>query len=273
LVATSYFGVVEAGIPLLLGAIVLHGWWRGTLRVAPGPALAVLILMAAYPLAPSNWFATGFLDIRVLPLILFTMIAATDPGPMPRWATLVIVTGFIARTLAIASVWAGHNPDVQAMRHAIARVPVGARVIAVTASNEAPMSGEPLSRHVLGSLDSTFHLPALLVMERGAYWPLLFTAPGKQPVHVLPPYADTAMDEGWLVSWRELTVATPRGLRDAPYLADWRDRFDFVLVTYANRLKNPVAPGLTLVAGGGFVACYRIDKPEGAYVSEHLLLH
>lgn len=35
--------------------------------------------------------------------------------------------------------------------------------------------------------DSTMHLAALLVIERKAFWPLLFAAPTKQPVKVLPP--------------------------------------------------------------------------------------
>ncbi len=54
--------------------------------------------------------------------------------------------------------------------------------------------------------------------------------------------------------------------RFTPYVADWRQRFDFVLVVNADlpdRYVGPALPdGLTLVADTGFATLHAIDKTD-----------
>ncbi len=266
---TALFAVSSYGWPLdllclLLGALILAVCWRaGRLCIAWRLVPALAVLAVAYPLAPSTFLGTGFLDFRIPPLFLLLAIAATNPAPRGMALPGLLGAAMLARLGWIGIVWAGHAADIADMRHAIAPVPPRASVAVVTAANEAEAGPEPRARKILARFDASFHMPALLVIERHAFWPLLFSAPGKQPVSVRPPYSAIAMHEGWPVSWRELAAPTPAGAQEAPYLAHWRRDFDYVLLLYASRLPagdDPPAPGLALAARGEFASLYRIER-------------
>jgi hypothetical protein len=95
-----------------------------------------------------------------------------------------------------------------------------------------------------------YHDAALLIPERHAFWPRLFTGLGKQPVVVNPGYADRTAPEGELPDYHELIADTPSpaALDDAPYLRSWEKKFDFVL----------------LLAAGAAVDLSRLDQTEFA---------
>ncbi|MFB2607703.1 hypothetical protein ACE04B_38055, partial [Rhizobium phaseoli] len=114
------------------------------------------------------------------------------------------------------------------------------------------------------------HLPTLAVPFSHAFVPTLFTAKGKQPLTVLPPWSEIAVPEGNLVSIGVLSCPEMmQGYKAyAPYLSDWRERFDFILVANADipdRYVGTAMPaGLTLVEDAGFTKLYAIDKAAPA---------
>jgi hypothetical protein len=73
------------------------------------------------------------------------------------------------------------------------------------------------------------------------------------------------MHESWPVSFRELEAPTEAGRIIAPYLADWRRDFDYVVCIYANRLTDPAAldpGGLRLIRANNVAALYQVIRPN-----------
>jgi hypothetical protein len=111
--------------------------------------------------------------------------------------------------------------------------------------------------------DSTMHLPALLVIEHQAFWPLLFSAAAKQPVRVLPPYDAISLPEGELPWIGGLAAPGPEALKWAPYLTGWEHKFDWVLVMRPADAPNGydlLPDRLEPVESGKIAALYRIRR-------------
>jgi len=149
-------------------------------------------------------------------------------------AALLFLTAFALKTAGIASVWYDHRADIQEMRQAIAPVPPGSRVLVVSLQ---PMDNPHYwltmrpGRWIPGLFRTDIHLPALLVTERRAFWPLLFTARGKQPLTLLPPYGRLDGKQGAPLDYHVLErPLTATELSVAPYLAHWQSDFDYVLL-------------------------------------------
>ena len=239
---------------LLFGFLIIS--LRGA-RFAPGARLALALLTVLFLAAPDNFKGGTFMDVRLalmLGLLLFAGIA-----PPPRWrmgAGIALVALVGLRSLSVAMVWNQHGQDLADLRAAIAQVPPGAKVLA--------LQGEPGNapdRMIpdLYRLDS--HLPALLLIERRAFWPLLFADASQQPLIVRPPYDRLAQPLGgetvdWALLQQPLSAET---LAEIPYLKNWRDDFDDVLLIDP---PQPVAPppGLVPLYAGHYAQAWRITR-------------
>jgi hypothetical protein len=62
----------------------------------------------------------------------------------------------------------------------------------------------PLSRMLSVGLELDPHLPALLLIERRAYWPFLFDNASQQPVETLAPYKQLAEQADKVTNYRTL---------------------------------------------------------------------
>ena len=133
-----------------------------------------------------------------------------------------------------------------------------------------PMVYGPLGRYFSGGEPSYGHYPALAVRERQSFMPLLFTARGKQPFRVLPPWDEISVPEGWLVTIHTLTnpVAEKENRWAAPYMRFWHDRYDYILVVNCDMADKygPFAPppGLVLEDDEGFARLYRVVRNKSA---------
>jgi hypothetical protein len=249
-----------SALALLLLALALPAA-RRHLSVAWTLAPALAVLGGAFLVLPFCTHTAAFIDTRIPILGVFLVIAMTSPAALPRPLVAALAAVAFARLAVVAYAFNAHNADLAGYRAAIADIPAGSRVAVVTARGEPPRGPEPISRNALMMLDALTHVAGLLLIEHDAFWPLLFHAPGKQPVLVRPPYDRLAMPESWLASWRELSAPTPEGRMVAPYLAHWRRDFDFVVCVYANRLADPAAlapAGLQLVRANHVAALYRV---------------
>jgi hypothetical protein len=224
---------------------------------------------------PFGAAGTGYVDQRLPPMAGLLLFAATLPhGLAPslrRIATAALAAIAVVRLAAIGLVWAGHNADLAAFRQVIAGIRPAERVLPVQIeAADVPQfhAGQPRSRFVLIDQPSIEHLPALVLIEHDAFFPLLFTAAAKQPLRVRDAYAGSAAPEGLVPSYRELAVAAAGGPlpRDAPYLAHWQRDFDYVLLLYAGKLAaadRPLLPDiLEPVRQADIAALYRIRHPQ-----------
>jgi hypothetical protein len=147
----------------------------------------------------------------------------------------------------------------------IAPIQPGDRVLVLQAedgSRAGAMSSRPDTARSMMYNDATMHMAGLVVIERHAFWPLLFSAPSKQPVKVLPPYSALSVFEGvppWIGS---LPDPRPVDIERAPYLRHWQD-FDWVLVLWPGWTADGydlLPTRLEPVGSGHVAALYRIRK-------------
>ena len=257
--ATSASLTVVTAIAVVSLLILL----RRQLVVAPGIPLALAVLFVAFVAAP--WKALGgtFIDMRLAAMCGLLLFAGLQPVVSGRTAVLagiVLAALTLVRVADIASAWIDHRGDLAELRAAIAHVQPGARVIAAH-GGESPVSSRR-ERTLPGLRDVDSHMAALLVIERRAFWPLMFAHPSQQPVVVRPPFLRLAASS-WAepAAWRWLQPDTPPAdvLQLARYLANWRSNFDAVLLLDPPVPEQPVA-GLTPLYLGGYVQLFRIGQ-------------
>ena len=237
---------------LVYGGIGL-GLWRGWCRLAPParPVLAGLALLY-WPL-PFDLMSGSFLDTRVALMAGFLTFAATDwtgaPRPAGRAVAVAAVALLAVRMGVLASVWWGQRQDLSDLRAVIAPVPPGARVLLRTVPRaEAPAywAEGPRHRWLTIGLRTEYHLPALLLIESGAWWQELFANPAQQPIMLRPDYQALWHLGRTLPPHAALTPA-PAGLA----------RFDYLLLLEADAAPaNPAPDCLEPVARAGFAALY-----------------
>ncbi len=256
---TTYSFILDGAALVFAIGTIAWCWQTARLSVARALLIAVAALCVLYPFAPFAAKGTGFIDQRLPPLAYFLLFAGTLPIGLSRRQRVIVSFGMIAivsmRLLDIASVWSCYGDDVAAFRRVIAPIEPGSRVLAVmVTADDVPdfYDGQPSGRFLLfghPGLGRTaiMHLPGLALIERRAFWPLLFTAPTKQPLKVLAPYSSIAVNEGVVPSYTWLSAGPGLVLPyDAPYLANWESNFDYVLVLYAGKLPDAahLLPGL-----------------------------
>src|SRR5262249_38278420 len=144
----------------------------------------------------------------------------------------------LVRVGSVALAWYDHRQDLAELRRAIAQVKPGERVL--VASTDTYLDPEPEDRVAYGRLIPELsrtdrHSAALLLIERRAFWPLLFAEPTQAPLAVRPPYDAISFPNGEPADYRLLAKPelAPEDLVGAPYLRDWWTKFDYVLVINA----------------------------------------
>jgi hypothetical protein len=249
---------VAAGVGLAAGAGLL--FWRGRLELAPGAALPLLALLAAYLALPMPLLGSYFADAR-LPVALATVaVAAVRPRLRDRRATAA-VAALLAALLAVRAAvftraWTRHAAVLAEFDRAFDALPSGAVLFLATAypPDEVPSLGSELlrpPRHPYWR-PPLKHVGSLAVLHRPVFVPATWANPAHFPLRVTSGYAPAyrLQNEGpfQVTSTAQLAreVARIRGLYAAapeplgpPYL---------LLVSAGPRPDPP--PGTRLAAAG-----------------------
>jgi hypothetical protein len=243
-----------------VGAFLLVCCAKGRCRVTPGSGAALLVVGALYLAAPWAFKGTYFFDTRFAIMLGFLLFGAVLPTGMPRVAMFAAVTTFTlllcVRMAIVGLAWHAHRQDIADMRAVIATVAPGSRVfVAAVSPEEAPdyWRNSPLSRRLSNGIRADLHLPALLLIERRAYWPFLFDNPSQQPVETLSPYRELADRAGSLPNHGVLAA---RGTVDLCSYA-------YLLLLEADAepdLAHFAADRLLLVAQSNFAALFRVRR-------------
>jgi hypothetical protein len=241
-----------------LGVVVFV--WRTAERAA-GAALALGVLAALYLVSPFAVAGGTFVDSRLPLMAALLLFAGLAPHPTPR-AGLAIAAAFAlliaGRAALVAANWQGRAADLAELRADLAHIPPGAAVL--PARTELPdVQPGPFGRVLPNFSRMDENLAALALIERHAFWPLLFADPSQQPVIVRPPYDQLAAPLGRPARWRALIddPPTPAELAEFPYLRGWRARYGFVLVV-GPPPPGPAPKGLTLIRAGEETSLYRV---------------
>jgi hypothetical protein len=245
---------------LIYGGIAL-GVASGWFVLAPRMVAAVVVLVILYVVLPFDLMSASFVDTRVSIMLGFLAFAAVDPVWARAYRTIAVglTLLFVVRMAVLADVWTGQLRDLAELRSVIAAVPPGARVYMTNVpQEEAPAywDAEPRSRRLSNTLRTDFHLPALLLIERHAFWPILFANPAQQPIRLRPNYARLAKEAHDIPSHAALVANPNNGT------AALRD-FDFVLMLEAGADADVASflPGcLTLLSRTDFAALFRVKR-------------
>ena len=220
-------------------------------------------------LMPTQAFDTGGMDVRLPCMMTLAAVAGLRPeirGRLQSLALPAVLLLIVCRTAFVEYVWLQRDADVKAVERVLERVEPGTAILPVQPHMPTEDVGNmPVGRLVGGKFPSFIHYPAIASIEREAFMPYLFTAIGKQPLRVREPWIKIAVPEGTPVLPEELTEPAPYY---APYIADWKNRFDYILLLNAD-MASPDKPmpefdTVHLVADEGFVRLYRIDHPKPA---------
>lgn len=262
------FTVYSTGLTVVTGTVFflfLVLVWRHAV-FAQGVPLALAALGLVFIIAPSTIKGGTFVDGRLALMFVLLIFAGMQPRITRRQgllAGLVFAVLIAGRTGYVAASWLDHRKDVADVRAVIAEVKPGSRVMAARGHPGYKTAGVlPPERALPGMYRLDGHLAALLVIERRAFWPLMFADPTQQPLAVKPPYDRIAHPLADPVDWPLLfqDQFSAADLEAARYLPDWRWNFDNVLL-----IDPPEAPqtprGLSLVARNDYAVLYR-NTPE-----------
>lgn len=272
---TTYIPLVDVVLVLPLLLICTRASRAGDIRVHAGLAVAAGGLLLLSCVSPRHMLGTGWISWRfpiMTALVAMAMVCpfASLSRRQALMLALVVNLAVFGRTGWIGWNWWLAQKDVAAVEAVLKKVPVGAAVLPL-GHDPGMVSGLAHSSRYFFFREETFwHLPTLATPLAHAFVPTLFTAKGKQPLSVLPPWSEIAVPEGNLLSIGVLLCPAMMQVYEnfTPYLSDWRGRFDFILVANADildRYVGTVMPaGLTLIEDAGFAKLYAIDKAPPA---------
>jgi hypothetical protein len=269
----NYYAAFDKLTALSILGLVLACLVLRMLRVNRASLLAAAICFLLYLAMPMTLKEASFIDGRFPIMLGMLLFAGTMPMMPPRPARAVgfaLAALFLVRMGILASVWSGHEQDIVDIRRSIQTVEPGSRVLVATVDPESNPDfwRQHGRRLVIADFCRTdLHLGSLLTIERHAFWPIVFTHASQQPLRVLPPYDALAQPAGYLPNYKLLDPAAevPRYIKRQPYLADWQNRFDYVLLLLAGGARElpPFAEQrLELVTRTPMAALYRVRSPE-----------
>jgi hypothetical protein len=255
---TAYDEALDGLTAGLIALTVLGLALTRSLRIPAHGAIAVAVLLALYAGAPFIMKGTCFLDTRFAIMLGYLLFGAVIPAALPRPVAAAIAVAFIAvlawRMATIGSAWSSYQHDIDGMRAVIAEVQPGERVyVTSVAPEEAPdyWRHVPRSRMLWTGLRLDYHLAALLLLERRAFWPFLFSDPAQQPIMVLPPYAGLVETAGSMLAHDDPHATSREMLRGYDYL---------LLLNAGGEADLPHYGGdrLSLQKADDFAALYRV---------------
>ncbi len=270
-VLLTYFRTYDARIDMiylmLFIVVVRETIRRSLISVHWGLVLVAIVTALLSMIMPTHAFDTGGMDVRLPSMMTLAAAAGLRPEVKGRLQTIVlpaVLLLVVVRTAFIEYVWLQRNMDVTAVERVLQHVKPGSAVLPAHAQTDPQdLVNMPVGRIVGGMFPSYIHYPALVSVEQDAFMPYLFTAAGKQPLRVREPWTEIAVPEGIPIPTDVLNEAAPHY---APYMADWKNRFDYVLVLNADMTSPdhpmPAIDAVHLVADEGFARLYRIDHPK-----------
>ncbi len=269
----TYDLAIDAAFFLATALLAAFAARTGAFRIHVGLALTALGLLLLAVLVPRECAGTAYVDWRFPIMAVLTGVSAMQPQAgtvrgANRAAAFLLALALI-RTGWIANIWHQREADVESVQRALSKVPAGAAILPVEniPDETRPM---PVGRYLLEGFPTYWHDVAYAVPFRHAFVPTLFTARGKQPLIVLPPWDKIAVETGIPVPVNFLThyAPKPKVVYLIGYTADWREKFGYALLLNADLPPAPTQAALPaeleLLADEGFARVYRIRPAASA---------
>lgn len=255
--------LTAAAIGLFLAVAIM----TGRARVPLATSVALTVLLALYAIMPFEFKGTSALDMRFAILAGFLLFAGILPTPSARLghlAALIFTSLFVARMAVLGLTWFAYNGDLTQLRATIAGVSSGNRVFLTSIGPTAApkyWAASPAARHLSNGTRTDYHLAALLLIERQAYWPFLFANASQQPIEITPQYSALG-EQSYDLS--DLDFAAICAGRPATAKLDSAlCGYDQVLLLEAGALTDPASCGagrLTMLKKTDFAALFQVKQ-------------
>ena len=177
----NYVPLLDFGCFFLLLALLGGLAACRRLNVAPRLMPAILLVLLAYLLLPTEMFGAWATDQRIIVAFFLLLVAAAAPDfPSRRIALLTgtaIALVLVVRLGLVEAVWLEADPIYRADFAGLDLLPRGTKLAVAY----------PESALATGTIPE-IHLPTLAAARRAAFVPTLFAFPGQQPTALKPPY-------------------------------------------------------------------------------------
>ena len=279
LVAPAFFDdgdktVLDAAIFAIEFVLLPCALLAGALRVSPRmrfPLLAMIVVSALMPeWLKGSWDA----HVRLPVALVFVLIASTRFDRSHRAFAMcfaILVPALLGlRIWAVTENWHDMDLRMTELRAALQSVPERARILTVQSPMPAAWQRPSGFRRLIDSTGapSFSHLPALAVLDRGAFYVPLFT--GWYPIEASPRNRGMPRLLNGILTPAELlerldqpSPAAPAldALGEPPCCYEWQKHFDFVLWTDFGSPPASLPKALAPWASGSFFHVYRITRP------------
>jgi hypothetical protein len=266
----TYASIVDVLFLLPIVLICTNATRTRRFELHTGLAITAVGLVIIACLSPRSMLGTGWISWRFP--IMALLSAMVMFCPLPNLARRQAILLAMALTIAVfgRTAWIGYNwwqgaRDAADVEEVLDAASPGSAILPLGHMVRADPFGK-WQRHFAWGEDTYRHLPTLAIPIAHAFVPTVFTARGKQPLVVIPPWNTLAVPEGSLHSTAVLSCSAwlNTGMLTAPFLRDWRHRFDYVLVVDASEpdqyVGDALPGGLQLIRESSFARLYKIDK-------------
>jgi len=226
---------------ILLTALALISWLCGWLvadrRMLPG----LVLLGAAFILAPKALWTGGVFDQRLAILLALMLVASTrfkssEKSFVPILPAMLALL-FLLRMGVLTSAWLDHRADLAEMHRAIDLVAEGGRILVVQPEKNTGQRLAPPRHRVFHHAVQLVSLPALAVIEKSAFVSTLYALPGQQPLFLNPPF-DRLGGRGHvdMPTLNELSLAyelSETGKEAKRQIQNWPSDFDYIVLIYS----------------------------------------
>jgi hypothetical protein len=243
----NYHRAVDVACFAALVLAAVYAYARRYLVLAPALRWPLVLLTAAFVLAPTQLMTASAVDHR-MPLAIAVVLAAATTAPVlrPRAVAAIAVTGlalFGLRMGLVSVQWERAQSTYARDLAILDQVPEGGRL--AVAFPASAIASDPTP---------TTHLPTLAAIRREAFVPTLFAYGGQQPLAFTLEAQRLADRAEPSALWRALTGGTEAGTLEV-----LRD-FDAVVVLDRHPFAVPANVLLKPVTVEPDFALYRIER-------------
>ncbi len=214
---------------------IAFAFWRRWITLHPAIAMPLALLLLTYLAMPTQLATASGADHRI-PVVLALVLLAGSRWTAPDARVARAFAGaalflFLVRMGVVAAEWHQSDLAYAELLPVLDQIPAGSRVAVANPTNAIKWAPTPL-----------FHFPALAVVRRDAFVPILFAYPTQQPVALRPPYGELAGKLAPDDLWAALVERTASlSATENAALA----KYDFVLVEGRKPFEMPASTMLS----------------------------
>ena len=260
---------------LAVAITLIFALMSGALKVVSQMRLPLAAMIVVAVLMPDVVNGSWLADLRLPVVLPFLVIASTSFELTRRQVKLGLAAAalvlFGLRLWTVAQSWSDYDRWFTEFRQASHAIAPGARLLIV----EPPQPTEPVALPSVPSFLATmqgpvfWHMGALAIIDRSAFFPYLFTgattidvAPVNQAISqtVSAPITPDELVKSADAPTARALYSEPDSYGQLPYWRDWPRTFDYVLWIDFGGTSNPEAPGLQLLESRSLFKIYKITK-------------